>query len=208
MSSKVYFIKASIDEGERVISEKSVRLFKAGGFSDCFAENDFTAVKVHVGEAGNTTYLKSPCIKGLVDELIALKTKPFLTDTSTLYVGKRHNAVDHAILAAEHGFDINGLGIPFIVCDGLFGTSETPVFFSFYYAECVFSHIFLQQFVLGVPVVFHSVESANRYTLGTADALVLVDMGLDVIYSDGIGGAVLETFTTTCAFFADVRLEG
>ena len=127
MSSKVYFIKASIDDGEKVISEKSVKLFRAGGFADCFAENDFTAVKVHVGEAGNTTYLKSPCIKGLVDELIALKTRPFLTDTSTLYVGRRHNAVDHAILAAEHGFDINGLGIPFIVPDGLFGTSETNV---------------------------------------------------------------------------------
>ena len=127
MVSKVYFIKASVSDGEQVISSKAVKLFKAGRFANRFKENDFTAVKVHVGEDGNNTYIKAPCIKGLVKELLALKTKPFLTDATTLYVGKRHNAVDHSILAAEHGFDVAGLGIPFIAPDGLFGTSETAI---------------------------------------------------------------------------------
>jgi uncharacterized Fe-S center protein len=110
-----------------MISQKARRLFKAGGFADRFKENDITAVKVHVGEGDNNTYVKSPYIKGLVDELTELKTKPFVTDTTTLYVGRRHNAIDHAILAAEHGFGLNGLGVPFIVPDGLFGTTDTPV---------------------------------------------------------------------------------
>jgi len=127
MASKVYFIKASVDGGEQMVSERARRLFKAGGFARCFKENDFTAVKVHVGEAGNNTHIKAQCIKGLVDELVRLKTRPFLTDTSTLYTGRRHNAIDHTILAAEHGFDTNGVGIPFIVSDGLFGTAETAV---------------------------------------------------------------------------------
>jgi uncharacterized Fe-S center protein len=127
MDSKVYFIKAGVDEGEKVISDKARRLFKEAGFEKCFKENDFTAVKIHVGEHGNKTYIKAPCIKGLIEELIKLKTKPFLTDTSTLYLGRRHNAIDHSILAAEHGFDVKGLGIPFIPPDGLFGTSETAV---------------------------------------------------------------------------------
>jgi hypothetical protein len=127
MSSKVYSIKASIDDGPRKISEKARRLFKAGSFADCFHENDFTAVKVHVGEDGNNTYIKAPCIKGLVEELLKLNTKPFLTDTTTLYVGRRHDAIDHAILATEHGFSLDGLGIPFIVPDGLSGTAETAV---------------------------------------------------------------------------------
>ncbi len=127
MDSKVYFIEASLSDGKEAISKKAVRLFKAGRFAKCFAKNDFTAVKIHIGEAGNNTYIKPHCIKGLVDELLRLKTKPFLTDTSTLYTGRRHNAIDHAILAAEHGFDMNGLGIPFIAPDGLFGTSETAV---------------------------------------------------------------------------------
>ncbi len=127
MASKVYFIKASVKEGEAVISKKSVELFKAGKFAKCFEKNDFTAVKVHVGEGGNTTYIKAGCIKGLVEELIRLKTKPFLTDTSTLYTGRRHNAIDHYVLAAEHGFSVDTLGIPFIAPDGLFGTAETAV---------------------------------------------------------------------------------
>ena len=127
MSSRVYFIPASVAEGERTISEKARSLFRAGGFEDCFQKNDFTAVKVHVGEDKNTTYIKAPCLKGLVAELIRLKTKPFITDTSTLYTGRRHNAIDHAILAAERGFGVEGLGIPFIAPDGLFGTAETAV---------------------------------------------------------------------------------
>jgi uncharacterized Fe-S center protein len=127
MVPKVYFTRAAIEDGEKVISDKAKRLFKEAGFAKCFQKNDFTAVKVHIGEKGNKTYIKAPCLKGMVDELVALKTKPFLTDTSTLYLGKRHNAIDHAILAHEHGFDMAGLGIPFISPDGIFGTSETVV---------------------------------------------------------------------------------
>ena len=111
MSSKVYFVKAAVSEGEPVISEKSVALFEAADFGKCFKKNDFTAVKVHIGEAGNTTYLKAPCIKGLVAKLVSLGTKPFITDTSTLYTGMRSNAIDHCTLAEEHGFGVRGLGV-------------------------------------------------------------------------------------------------
>jgi uncharacterized Fe-S center protein len=127
LASSVYFIKASVGEGERAISEKARRLFQAGGFKSCFQKNDFTAVKVHVGEDVNNTHIKAPCLKGLVEELVKLKTKPFITDTSTLYTGRRHNAIDHTILATERGFSVAGLGIPFIAPDGLFGTAETAV---------------------------------------------------------------------------------
>jgi hypothetical protein len=127
MSSKVFFVKAAVDDGEQVISQKARRLFKAGGFASRFKKGDFTAVKVHIGEPPNNTYIKSPCIKGLVEELLALKTKPFIADTSTLYTGRRHNAIDHAILADEHCFNITTLGIPFIAPDGVFGTSEMAV---------------------------------------------------------------------------------
>jgi uncharacterized Fe-S center protein len=127
LASKVYFIKAAVDNGEQALSAKARKLFRTAGLKVCFRKNDFTAVKVHIGEEGNTTYVKAPCLKGLVEELVALKTKPFLTDTSTLYTGRRHNAIDHVALASEHGFDVHGLGVPFIAADGLFGTAETPV---------------------------------------------------------------------------------
>ncbi|MBN2138506.1 MAG: DUF362 domain-containing protein [Sedimentisphaerales bacterium] len=127
MSSKVYFIKASAAEGQEAIAAKAVKLFSAGQFARCFAENDFTAVKVHVGEGANNTHVKAGYIKGLTDELLALKTKPFITDTSTLYSGRRRNAIDHTVMAAEHGFSLDKLGVPFITADGVFGTAETAV---------------------------------------------------------------------------------
>jgi uncharacterized protein len=127
MGSSVYFIKASISEGEKSISKKAQKLFKTGKFAQCFAKSDFTAVKVHVGEEGNNTHIDAACIKGLIDELLSLETIPFVTDTSTLYVGQRSNAVNHMILADKHGFNLQTLGVPFIVTDGLIGTSETVV---------------------------------------------------------------------------------
>ena len=125
--SQVYFIKASIDEGEKSISQKAKKLFQAGNFSRCFEKNDFTAIKVHVGEEGNNTHIAAPCIKGLVDELHALGTVPFVTDSSTLYVGHRSNAINHSVVADRHGFGPKVLGVPFIVADGLLGTSETII---------------------------------------------------------------------------------
>ena len=127
MVSKVFFIKAGGGDSEDVISDKACELFEKGGFASCFKAGDFTAVKIHVGEPPNNTYVGPACIKGLVEELVGLKTKPFVTDTSTLYTGRRHNAIDHSILASEHGFDVAGLGVPFIAPDGLFGTAETAV---------------------------------------------------------------------------------
>jgi len=127
LASKVYVIKTSVGEGEQAISAKARKLFKAGGFGGCFRKNDFTAIKVHVGEEANTTYVKAPCLKGLVDELVSLGTKPFITDTSTLYTGRRHNAIDHTILATHRGFSVESLGVPFLTPDGLFGTAEMPV---------------------------------------------------------------------------------
>jgi uncharacterized Fe-S center protein len=127
LAARVYFIQASLRDGEDTISEKARRLFQAGGFATCFRKDDFTAVKVHVGEDVNNTYIKAPCLQGLVEELRKLQTKPFVTDTSTLYTGRRHNAIDHTILATERGFSVAGLGIPFLAPDGLFGTAETPV---------------------------------------------------------------------------------
>jgi len=169
MDSKVYFVKASVKDGEKVISEKAARLFQAGGFSECFKENDFTAVKVHVGEDRNNTYMKAPYIKGLLDELLMLNTRPFLTDTSTLYLGRRNNALNHTILAAEHGFSLAGLGIPFIASDGLFGTTETAIEINGRHNREVFiaTDIVMCQAILSVAHVTGHVMAGLGATLKT-----------------------------------------
>lgn len=169
MSSKVYFVKASVRDGEKVISEKARRLFQTGGFSECFNENDFTAVKVHVGEDHNNTYIKAPYIKGLIDGLLTLNTKPFLTDTCTLYVGRRNNALNHTMLAAEHGFSSAGLGIPFIVSDGLFGTTETAIEINGRHNKEVFiaTDIVMSQAILSVAHVTGHIMAGLGATIKT-----------------------------------------
>jgi hypothetical protein len=172
MASKVYFIKASVSDGERVISNKAVKLFKAGRFANCFAENDFTAVKVHVGEDGNNTHIKARCIKGLVKELLKLKTKPFLTDTNALYASRRHDAIGHHIVAAKHGFGLDVVGIPFIVSGGLFGTAETPV-----KVNC---EINKEVFIASDIVWCHSILSVAHFTghLATCAAATIKTLGM------------------------------
>jgi len=49
----------------------------------------------------------------------AAGSKPFITDTNTLYSGSRHNAVDHLTTAIEHGFDYSVVRAPLIISDGL-----------------------------------------------------------------------------------------
>jgi len=169
LATKVYFIEASVGDGERAISAQARRLFQAGGFAPCFRENDFTAVKIHIGEHGNTTYLKAPCLRGLVEELLRLKTKPFLTDTSTLYTGRRHNAIDHTILATERGFGVAGLGIPFLAPDGLFGTAETavPIAGELYREVSIASDIVRCQSILSVAHFTGHVATCAGATLKT-----------------------------------------
>ena len=172
MASKVFFIKASVKDGEQAISQKAVKLFKAGKFANRFSKNDFTAIKVHVGEGDNNTYIKAPCIKGLVKELLALKTKPFLTDTNALYAGRRHNAIDHSILAAEHGFCSDVLRIPFITADGLFGTSQIAV-----EVNC---EINKEVFIAYDIVKCQSILSVAHFTghIGTCAAATLKTLGM------------------------------
>ena len=49
----------------------------------------------------------------------AAGSKPFFTDTNTLYKGSRSNSVDHLGTAAAHGFVPEVCGAPVIIADGL-----------------------------------------------------------------------------------------
>jgi len=172
MGPKVYFLKAAVSDGEKVISDKAVKLFKAGKFAKCFAEKDFTAVKVHVGEDGNNTHIKAPCMKGLVNELLKLKTRPFLTDTNVLYPSPRHDAIGHYKVADKHGFNLETMGIPFIVAGGLVGTSETAV-----EVNC---EINKEVYIASDIVWCHSILAVAHFTghLGTCAAAAIKTLGM------------------------------
>ena len=103
------------------------RLFQKAGFDACIGKDALTAVKVHVGERGNDTFVSPVFVRKVVECIKTAGGKPFLTDSNTLYKGSRHNAVDHMATAIEHGFSYATVDAPFIVADGLRSTSYEEV---------------------------------------------------------------------------------
>lgn len=127
MPSKVYFIPTTNDEPLDSLCRKTDRLFEACDGDKVFAEGALTAIKLHLGEKPHTQYLSPTIVKTVVNRAKAAKARPFLTDTCTLYNGRRSNAVDYLQAAAEHGFTLDTVGAPVIIADGLIGGSQAMV---------------------------------------------------------------------------------
>lgn len=122
--SKVFFVETRNGESLSSLAEKVKLLYDAAGLKSITKRGDMVAVKTSFGEKGNIGHLKPPLIKAAVDKVKVSGGKPFLVETNTLYVGKRSNAIDHLMLAHEHGFTIENTGAPIIIGDGLFGEHD------------------------------------------------------------------------------------
>lgn len=118
--SRVFFI--DIDKFKEL-----PELVSRAGLQQVIAKDDFVAIKIHFGEEGNIGYIKPQFIKPLIQLTKELKTIPFITDASTIYRGKRSDAVNHALVAAQHGFTIENCGGPVVIADGLRGNSFVAV---------------------------------------------------------------------------------
>lgn len=126
MASKVYFTDMRALPGTS-IAQKLKRLIHKAGIDNIDFENKFVAIKIHFGEPGNLAFLRPNFAKAVVEEIKALGGKPFLTDCSTLYVGRRKNALDHLDAAMENGFSPLSCGCQIIIGDGLNGADEVRV---------------------------------------------------------------------------------
>ena len=127
MKSVVYFASLRAHSDQEGTTIKVQRLFDRAGFSDVVAQSDRTAIKLHFGERGNDGYISPIYVRQVVDKVKACGGLPFLTDTNTLYLGSRSNAVDHITTAILHGFDYAVTGAPIIIADGLFGKNVAQV---------------------------------------------------------------------------------
>ena len=127
-SSKVYFTGLRTKPGNSLL-EKLSRLVSKAGFDQIDCENKFVAVKIHFGEPGNLSYIRPNYAAVIVKMIQERGGKPFLTDTNTLYRGKRANAVDHPNSAMKNGFNRIAVGCDIIIGDGLKGTEfrEIPI---------------------------------------------------------------------------------
>lgn len=117
--TKVYF--ASIRDRQGSPVKELTRLLSAGNLEKTVRDGDIVAVKSHFGEEGNVRYIRPVYIRKVVEKIKELGGRPFLTDTTTLYLGGRFDAIGCLQTAAGNGFTKESVGAPMIVGDGLLG---------------------------------------------------------------------------------------
>ena len=124
--SDVYFVDMGTSPGNNLF-DKIKRLILSAGFDNLNLNKKFTALKIHFGEPGNFAYIR-PVFVSIISELVKKKGGiPFLTDSNTMYTGRRANAVDHLESAEKNGFLSAVTGCPVIIADGLRGTEYKNV---------------------------------------------------------------------------------
>ena len=116
--SEVYFTNLRVKGGQSLL-DKLETLIKKAGIEQIDFAGKFTAVKIHFGEPGNMAYIRPNYAARLVQFLQNKEAKVFITDSNTLYCGRRSNAVDHIRSAMENGFNPLAVPCPVIIADGL-----------------------------------------------------------------------------------------
>ena len=128
MSSEVFFTDMHVKMGDSLL-KKFDRLITKAGIDTIDFKDKFVAVKIHFGEVGNMAFLRQQYAKVLCDHIKAKGGRPFLTDSNTLYIGQRSNALDHLSAAYMNGYNPLATGVHTIIADGLRGVDcvEVPV---------------------------------------------------------------------------------
>ena len=126
MKTHVYFADIR-SHAQRTIFDKIDGLFERINLKDHIKPNGLIAIKMHLGEKGNTAFISPLFIKRIVDNVKLNKGKPFITDTCTLYRGDRSDAVTHLTLASRHGFSLTVVDAPVVIADGIRGNTDINV---------------------------------------------------------------------------------
>lgn len=116
MSATVYFLDFRHRHRENFLARWQ-NFIRATASLKSVKQNEACAIKVHFGEDGNLNYVSPQFSRILASQIRQAGGQPFLTDTTTLYSGRRFRADTHLELAREHGFDF----APIIIADGLRG---------------------------------------------------------------------------------------
>ena len=124
--SKVWFCDMRATPEQNLL-QKLEKLLFAAGIDKIDFKKQFTAIKLHLGEPGNLAYLRPNYAKVTADVVKKLGGRPFLTDSNTLYVGRRKDALEHLDAAYENGFNPFCTGCHVIIADGLKGDDEACV---------------------------------------------------------------------------------
>ena len=117
MPSKVYFTRVNEAESSGAIAQKLSILIEKSKVLDFAGKGLNIAVKMHFGEEGNTGFVRPEYLRCICEYLNRRGAGVFLSDTNTLYCGRRTNSADHLKLAQEHGFTRDNVLADVIVPD-------------------------------------------------------------------------------------------
>jgi uncharacterized Fe-S center protein len=121
MASTVYLTRITDWKDPHAVARRLARLLEEAPILAGVAEKDLAAIKLTFGEAGNRGHAHPVVVREVVAALRRRGARPFLTETNTLYTGRRKNSVDHLQVAREHGFTHETVDAPILLADGLLG---------------------------------------------------------------------------------------
>ncbi len=117
MKSKVYFLPLKESESIPAIAAKVKVLLEESKVLTCISRADQVVVKMHFGEEGNTGFVRPEYLRAICAGILQRGAGAVLSDTNTLYRGRRTNSRDHLAIAAEHGFTKKATGVEVIIPD-------------------------------------------------------------------------------------------
>jgi uncharacterized protein len=117
MKSKVYFIGTKNADDIADVNDKLKTLLAKSGVLDIARKDRKACVKLHFGEEGSTGFVRPDHLRVICDEIIERGAVPVLSDTNTLYRGKRLNPADHMGVAHAHGFTRDKVGADIFIPD-------------------------------------------------------------------------------------------
>jgi len=174
MPSPVFFVPLVENEPLSAVQAKVGALCDRAGLPAMVSKGDLVALKVHFGEEHNHNFVDAKWYLPLVDRVKKRQGKPFWTETSTLYRGRRSNAVDHILLAQQHGFGIEATGIPIVIADGVAGRDEVRVDIDGQHSKSVG----IASGVAAADVLFVLSHATGHLAAGFGGALKNIGMGL------------------------------
>lgn len=117
MSSKVFFTPVSENDPVEIVKSTFLRLLKQSGLVAGIQQGYKAIVKMHFGEVGNTGFVKPEFVGVLCAFIDAQGGTSILSDSNTLYRGRRVESEDHRALALEHGFTKTITGAEVVIAD-------------------------------------------------------------------------------------------
>lgn len=131
--SKVYYRKVSHSTKESEVQKITQELLGKITKEEKIKLEKEIPLKVHFGEAGNTTFIKPENYDGIIDFLQEKKIEAKFIETLVVYGGERNRRDSHLKVAKNHGFT----RLPIVIADGDHGENFIEIEIDKqYYRKC------------------------------------------------------------------------